>query len=382
MSRILVIADGHGVHGARWVDAVRELGHGVHWVATRTPVAPTSATAVTVLDSVGASPLAGAVRLAQNGARVKDVCRQFRPDLVQAQFLTPCGWYAWMAAWHPYTVHLWGSDILTHAQQPPHYRWLSARALAGAATVTADSRNLIDLAAAVAPTLHRGPVLSWGVDTRTFTPAAPERRAALKQSLGITTEHVILCTRNFGPTMNVPVLVDAFAQLLRDGEDRCTLVLKKGFPLDGDAAAVHAAIDASGVADRIVVIETAYGYEQMASLYAAADVIVSIPTPGRDGLAHSLLDALACGCVPVVSRNADTLELIGEHKARGLVVDDPSDSGAVARACAEALRLRVSAPEAVRSNRAYIERMFERRACLDRLSASIDALVPAAAMTR
>lgn len=378
MARILVIADGHGVHGARWVDALGELGHRVHWVATRTPTAATSAE-VTVLDEIGPSPLRGAVRLAQNGVVVKDLCRAYCPDLIQAQFLVPCGWYAWMSGQRPYTIQLWGSDILRHSEQPAHYRWMSTRALAEAAVVTADSQNLIDVAQSAVPTLRRGPVLSWGVDTAEFQPADDARRAAIKRTLAITTDRVVLCTRNFGPEMNVDVLVDAFGRIARTTAADCTLLLKKGFPLDLSATEVRRAIDASPAGDRIRVIEAEYGYRQMADLYAIADVFVSIPTPGRDGLAQSLLDALASGCVPVVSRNRDTLEIFGDDKAAGVIVDDPANATTVADACAAALRMHGG--DAVSRNRAYIQRHFERTTCLRRLDHSIDAVLSTAAAT-
>jgi glycosyltransferase involved in cell wall biosynthesis len=366
--RILVIADGQGVHGARWVEALCELGHVVHWVATREPTtAPTAD--VSVLEDIGSTPLRGAWRLARNGAAVRHACSVFRPDLVQAQFLTPCGWYAWMAG-RRYTVQLWGSDILKHADQPPHYRWLSARALAGAAAVTADSRNLIEVARRVAPTLREGPVLSWGVDTAIFRPADPARRAAIRQALDIDTGRIMLCTRNFGPDMNVMMLIEAFARIARAKAHDCTLVLKKGFPLDIDASPVRRAVESLGIGDRVRIIEDQYDYARMADLYAVADVFVSIPTPGKDGLAQSLLDALASGCIPVVSANRDTLEVIGDGKAIGLIVDAPLNPSAVADACADALRRRTEV-ETVDWNRRYVERHFERRTCLRRIDESI-----------
>lgn len=367
MSRILVIADGHGVHGARWVEALCELGHVVHWVATRTPTASTVAAGTSVLMDVGSSPVRGALRLMQNAAEVRRVCRRFKPDLIQAQFLTPCGWYGWMARCRPYTVQLWGSDILKHAAQPFHYRWLSTRALAGAAAVTADSQNLIDVAMAVSPTLRPGPVLSWGVDTAVFKPVDATRRAELKRSLAIDTAHVILCTRNFGPDMNVAVLVEAFAGIAGTAARDCTLVLKKGYPLEMDATPVGKAIDGAGIADRVRVIDEEYDYKRMAGLYAAADVFVSIPTPGRDGLSQSLLDALASGCVPVVSRNRDTMEVIGRDQAAGVVVDDPRDVRSVADGCAAALQIRSHDPHVTMRNRDYIERNYERRICMSHI---------------
>jgi glycosyltransferase involved in cell wall biosynthesis len=369
VARILVIADGQGVHGARWVDALCELGHVVHWAATRTPTSPTAASAVTVLQGVGNTPVRGAAQLLQNGVAVRRICARFQPDVVQAQFLLPCGWYAWFAQCRPYTIQLWGSDILKHDAQPPHYRWLSARSLAHAASVTADSRNLIDVAQRVAPRMRPGPVLSWGVDTDAFKPVDDATRTALKRALGIQTDDVLLCTRNFGRDMNVTVLVEAFAGMAADRP--CTLVLKKGFPLDVDTAPVRRACEGLGITDRVRIIEEEYDYRRMAALYAVADVFVSIPTPGKDGLAQSLLDALASGCVPVVSRNRDTLEVVGDGQVRGVVVDDPHDAGAVGAACLAALSMQRRDATAAIANRTYIQRRYERRVCIERIDESI-----------
>jgi glycosyltransferase involved in cell wall biosynthesis len=176
--------------------------------------------------------------------------------------------------------------------------------------------------------------------------------------------------------MNVTVLIDAFGRIAESAAGDCTLVLKKGFPLELDGAPVFRMIDSLGIRERVRIVEDEYDYRQMADLYAIADVFVSIPTPGKDGLAQSLLDALASGCVPVVSRNRDTLEVVGDGKAIGVIVGDPLGSATVADACATALRMAdANDGEPASQNRRYIERHFERRACLDRIDESITSVL-------
>ena len=73
--------------------------------------------------------------------------------------------------------------------------------------------------------------------------------------------------------------------------------------------------------------------QQMAELYRRAQVVVSLTT--HDGTPNTLLEALACGCFPVVGDLESLREgvKVGEN---GLLVD-PSDAQAVAQAVVKAL---------------------------------------------
>lgn len=371
MTRVLVIADGRGVHSARWVEALISLGHEVHWLATRAIESQHPVASAHVLPTLPANRALGQLFLAANAARTVALCRELQPDIIQAQFLTPCGWYA-AATRSLFTVQLWGSDILKHAEMPLHYRAFSRWTLERAAMITADSHNLLRAAAAVAPRAKIGPVLSWGVDTSTFTPIKGEARAQARRALGIDTEYAVVFARNFGTDMNVCSVVRAMAQLPTGLRERTTLVLKKGFPFDIPTEPVHKLIRELRLETSVRVLEEQWGYAEMARLFGAADLFVTIPERGRDGLAQSLLDAIAAGCLPVVSDNPDTLELFGEGKVQGEIVARGSDAAEVAKALVRGLLVIAEGGSGqVDENRRYIREHFERAVCVRRIGETI-----------
>ncbi len=148
---------------------------------------------------------------------------------------------------------------------------------------------------------------------------------------------VLVCVANYRPRKGIEVLVDAFAQL--PAEWGAHLLLIGG---GMDARRLARRIAASGVADRVHVL----GYRRDApALTAACDVFV-LPSTKREGLARSLIEAMAYGVAPVVTDCGGSPELVVAGVS-GLVVP-VNDAAALAAAVASlhddpALRARLGA---------------------------------------
>ena len=131
----------------------------------------------------------------------------------------------------------------------------------------------------------------------------------------------LACVANYRPRKGIEVLVDAFAQLPAAWQAHLLLI---GGGMDARPLARR--IAASGVAERIHVL----GYRSDApSLTAACDVFV-LPSTKREGLARSLIEAMAYGVAPVVTDCGGSPELV-VHGECGLVVP-VRDAGALATA--------------------------------------------------
>lgn len=134
---------------------------------------------------------------------------------------------------------------------------------------------------------------------------------------------VVGCVANYRPRKGIEVLVDALALLPRDWSVHLLLV---GGGMDAPALAKH--IAASPAADRIHVL----GYRRDApSLTAACDAFV-LPSIKREGLARSLIEAMAYGVAPVVTDCGGSPELVVDGRS-GLVVPvrDPAAIAAALR---------------------------------------------------
>ncbi len=160
-------------------------------------------------------------------------------------------------------------------------------------------------------TIYKGHSLDW-------YRATPADLTAVGVPVG---SFAIACVANYRPRKGIEVLVDALGQL-PDSTNPHLLLIGGGM----DAPRLKRRIAASPAASRIHVL----GYRKDApALTAACDVFV-LPSTKREGLARSLIEAMAYGVAPVVTDCGGSPELV-QHGVSGLVVP-VADAGALAEA--------------------------------------------------
>jgi glycosyltransferase involved in cell wall biosynthesis len=160
-------------------------------------------------------------------------------------------------------------------------------------------------------TIYKGHSLDW-------YRAAPADLAALGVPAG---SFAIACVANYRPRKGIEVLVDAFGQL--PGETGAHLLLiGRGM----GAPRLRRRIAASPVVERIHVL----GFRSDAPALTAACAVFVLPSTKREGLARSLIEAMAYGVAPVVTDCGGSPELV-EHGASGLIVP-VGDAAALAAA--------------------------------------------------
>jgi L-malate glycosyltransferase len=184
-------------------------------------------------------------------------------------------------------------------------------------------------------TIYKGHSLEWYRE-------APADLTALGVPRGA---FAIACVANYRPRKGIEVLVDAFGQLPSAAH---LLLIGGGM----DAPRLARRIAASAAADRIHVL----GYRNDApALTAACDVFV-LPSTKREGLARSLIEAMAYGVAPVVTACGGSPELV-VRGISGLVVP-VADTDALAMAVGTlfddaALRARLGAAARERIGRDF-----------------------------
>jgi glycosyltransferase involved in cell wall biosynthesis len=184
-------------------------------------------------------------------------------------------------------------------------------------------------------TIHKGHSLDWYTQ-------APADLTALGVPRGA---FAIACVANYRPRKGIEVLVAAFGRLPASAH---LLLIGGGM----DAPRLARRIAASPAAERIHVL----GYRSDApALTAACDVFV-LPSTKREGLARSLIEAMAYAVAPVVTDCGGSPEIV-VHGVSGLVVP-VRDAAALAGAIRElyddtALRARLAAAARERIGTAF-----------------------------
>jgi len=214
-----------------------------------------------------------------------------------------------------------------------------------------------------------------GVDLQRFRPATPDVRAELQHQLRIATgEPVILFVGFFSREKNPDVLFDAWLALLDRGI-KSTLVFVGAtsgayYEIDsGIADRIKARAEKRGVGERVVFVESA---EHIEHYYRAADLF-ALPT-AREGLPNVLLEAMASGVPPIITRLEGVTDWIVDPGVTGELVASP-ESAPFAHAL-EPLLISAERRQAIgEAARAHVAAHFDIAATADRTFAVYEQLL-------
>jgi glycosyltransferase involved in cell wall biosynthesis len=215
--------------------------------------------------------------------RLRDVLRDFRPQVVNAHFLPNYGWMAARAGAQPLVLTALGSDILTVPRRSALHAWRTRWVLARCAAVTSDAAMLSAALGAFGVDAARILTVPFGIEAGRFGGGGGGERG--------DRPIVVLSTRRLEPIYDLGTLLAAWEQL--GVAERGGLELRIAGTGSQEAALRRRG---AGLGARFL------GWlatPQLDAALRAAHVYVS--TSRSDSTSVSLLEAMAAGCLPVVS---------------------------------------------------------------------------------
>jgi glycosyltransferase involved in cell wall biosynthesis len=356
--RIAVLGDFDGVHTRSWLRYFVERGHDVHAVSYYEPAEPIDGVTVHALrpgraTGGGAATSAGR-RLPPGLQRIANLVRYRRaglrrvvaaiaPDVLHAHFVVEHGFYGTAAAFRPYVVTAWGSDVLVEAARSPLNRAIARFALARADLATANNRHMArEMVLRLG--IERGRVQHIVLGAERYFLGAPEASVNVNADDAPPT---VISTRSLDkPLYNIDTVVRAMARV-RERVPAARLVIAGGGRLRPQIESLVAELSVAGAVNFVGVLDR----EAFRDALAGAHVFVSVPS--SDGTSVALLQAMAVGCLPIVSDLASQQELV-EDGVRGLRVP-VRDVDALAGAIERALEDHELRRAAVDLNRAFVE---------------------------
>ena len=257
--------------------------------------------------------------------------RQVRPDWLHAHYLTSHGTLAWLAL-RLFGVpgrlvgSAWGSDILVTPQRGGVWRWLTRRVLAACTLTTSDSQAMAsrmrELGAAQVM------VFPFGLEAMPPAPFGKDH-------------NLIFSNRGLEPIYRPQRVLQVFAAMATR-QPALRLVVAN----DGSLrAALERQASDLGLADRVQFLGRLDAGTQ-ACWYDRAQWYLSLPE--SDSVAVSVIEAMAHGCIPLLSDLAANRELV-RNGDNGLILADEALPSA---AELEALLLR--ADTVAGDNRAWV----------------------------
>jgi glycosyltransferase involved in cell wall biosynthesis len=343
--KIAMLSNAAVVHTARWVEYFRSRAHEVRLWSLEDGAAALDARRLPRL------PLPGLLRYPLAAPALGRALAAFEPDLVNAHFVPNYGLLGVLAGRHPLVVAAWGSDLLVSGRRDALQRARARFVLRGADLVIADSENLAAAARALGAAAERVVALPWGVDLARFRPA-PAREPGL-----------LLSTRMHEPVYDLPLVLSAAAPVLAERPN--TRLVIAG---DGSRRPALERLAARRLPAGRYVFTGRLSPGDLAGWLGRAEVYLSAAR--SDSTSVSLLEAMACGAIPVVCDLEGNREWVAEGVgARLFRAGDAADAARAVRralddpAWAAAARARNRAAVEARANwatnMARVESLFE-----------------------
>jgi glycosyltransferase involved in cell wall biosynthesis len=292
------------------------------------------------------------IDLARKAKTMSALVDRLRPDLVHAMRLPYEGFLAAVAVkTAPLLISLWGNDFTFFADHNHKLGELADAAMRRADALHCDCRRDLKIA------FNRGfsATKPWrvlpgngGIDTATYFKTLPDpellRRFEISQD-----RPLILNPRGFRAYIRNDTFFRAIPLVLKQVPDALFIATE----MAGNSVAQRWVRDLC--VKRSVRLLPSMSREDLASLFAASQVSVS--PSSHDGTPNTLLEAMACGCFPVVGNVASMREWIvnGEN---GFICDE-ADAESLASCIVRALQDETLRNEAAEINRNLVQRRAE-----------------------
>jgi len=358
--RYALVGDGLSPHLVKWARALAprvEL-----WVASSTGMHEAIRAVVPagrqLVLATRPNIAGGNVGLLRQAPRLARWLAAVDADWINPHYLTSHGTLVWaaMRAWGlrgRMAASAWGSDVLVTPDRSAAQRWLLKRVLRAATLATSDSQHMAERMK------HYGSrevvVFPFGLEA--MPPEPPAKQPWL-----------VYANRGLEPIYR-PLAVLEWFRSLRAWQPQAQLVVANDGTL---RAELEAWVREQGLADSVRFVGRLDQPAQDA-WYGRAQWYLSLPA--SDSVAVSVIEAMAQGCVPVLSDLPANRELV-RHGDNGLIVveGEAASEGAMQALLAEASAIG-------RRNRAWVAGHGVFEPCVDRLVERLRLMPPSHAGT-
>ena len=228
-------------------------------------------------------------------AGLRQVIRDFQPDLIQAGPIQRSAFLVALTGFQPVVTMSWGYDLLHDVHKGRAWEWATRYTLKRSNAFVGDCDTIRNLATQYGMNPERIVTFPWGANIRKYTPASHSTLLALRERLGWGEDKfVLLSVRSWSPIYGVGDLARAFVKAARQHPELRLLMLGNG-PL---APTIHRIFQQGGVMDQVH-FPGQVPQEKLPDFYRAADLYIS--TSHSDGTSISLLEALASGTPVLLS---------------------------------------------------------------------------------
>lgn len=302
--KICFLGDGASIHIRRWCEFFRDCGDDVTLITFRK--AEISGVNIYYCGSdISVNSDGGNLQYLKKLSYIKKLLKKINPEIINAHYATSYGLLGALCKNAPLVVSTWGSDILVTPKKNVAYKLITKYVLKRADSITSDSNFMSKEIIVLGNPSEKVITAPMGIDDKIFN---KEGRTNQNKN--------ILSMRTLCKNSNIDIILKAFSKLSKEEKDVKLIIGNDGidkqeyFELINDLE-LNNRVEFIGSVDRYKVVE----------LLKNNSFYVSIPT--SDSTSVTLLEAMSCGMVPIVSKLPANLEWIS-HNYNGYVLNDIS----------------------------------------------------------
>jgi glycosyltransferase involved in cell wall biosynthesis len=294
--KICYIADGASIHTRRWLNYFASKGYEVHLICWKLMPGFNSDIQVHLLKKVAPKlwPLFEYISFVFWCLQIRGLVKAIKPDIVDGHYVTIYGFLAACSGFHPLVVTAWGDDVLTAPKNNPIFRFMAKFAMRKADRVVCTSPLVKQEISKLGIDLKKIHVIVLGgVDKEKFYPAAKDE--VLLEKTGIRPgDPVVISTRGFAAVYDMATLLKAVPLIVSEFPAAKFLIAGKG----NQENYLRELAASLGILQNVIFTGW-IDHEKLPVYLSSSDIYVS--TSLSDGTSNSLLEAMACQLVPVVS---------------------------------------------------------------------------------
>ncbi|GAB4580850.1 MAG: hypothetical protein Fur0022_35930 [Anaerolineales bacterium] len=361
--RLLFVADGRSPIALNWIQHFAITGHEVHLASTYPckpdlPLASLTIIPVAFSQATGENDSStdkrqnslirrlttpgirtalrqwlGPLTVPQAGRRLRALTQSLQPDLVHAMRIPYEGMIAAQAKIPgvPLLVSIWGNDFTLHARSTPVMAWLTHQTLRQADAIHTDCYRDLRLASKWSFSTTKPSLTvpgNGGIDLKLFYPPPQPLNSELSSK---DAAPKVINPRGFRAYVRNDTFFHAIPLVLAKHPQ--IRFLLPTMAEDPHAVPYQAWLRANK-ADHAVEFLPHLSRPELAKLFREA--VLAVSPSEHDGTPNTLLEAMACGCLPI----AGDIEAVREwitHEDNGLLFD-PADPQALADAILRGLK--------------------------------------------
>lgn len=299
----------------RWVEWFARKGHEVTLITVE-PAEKEHCTLFRQVD-VGFSIHLRKIGRLLSAIRMAWILRQIKPDVVHLHYVRGLAWGILLHPSHPCVATPWGSDVLEEqgAFRSVMDTWLTRAVLRKSDLVTVHSEYMRKQVEPLLLPKQSMVRIGWGIDLQRFHPGIVVQ--GLRERWNISEAHrVIFSPRLCKPFYNHQRVIKALPTVCKSIPNTI-LVISQQFAEASYVSELRLLASQLGVSSHVRFVGE-ISYEGMPAWYNLADAVVMVPH--SDGMPNSLLEAMACGAVPVLKKLPQYDEII-QHEVNGFLAD-------------------------------------------------------------